>query len=304
MEDKKVVVKAFSRIGFGYGAFIATTLLLQFGFGVFVQVLSILNIHIPIGNWYVIFSSLANYVVGGGISYLIIRDMPVSRSTNSEKASAKMLFAGFLVCMSGLYIGNLIGLALMKAVSVMLGRPMVNPVAEILSSLSSWAIILVMVIMAPIFEEILFRKVLIDRVRVFGDKAAIVVSGFIFGLSHGNFYQFFYAFFIGIVLAYIYIRTGKLRYTILFHMTINFIGSILGLKVQEVLWLIPIYSIAMLIAVSAGIVIFIQNRKNLTFWPGIKEIWGKGSFQTLFLNFGMIFFFLIATVTFVLSEIR
>ena len=188
MEDKKVVVKAFSRIGFGYGAFIATTLLLQLGFGTFIAVLSIFKIHIPLGNWYVMFSSLANYVVGGGISYLIIRDMPVSRSVNSEKASVKMLFAGFLVCMSGLYIGNLIGLALMKAVSVMLGRPMVNPVAEILSSLSSWAIILVMVIMAPIFEEILFRKVLIDRVRVYGDKAAIVVSVFIFGLSHGNFY--------------------------------------------------------------------------------------------------------------------
>lgn len=304
MEDKKKVVKAFSRIGFGYGAFIATTLLLQLGFGVFIAVLSIFNIHIPIGNWYIVVSSLANYVVGGGISYLIIRSMPVTLSKNSEKVTAKTLFAGFLVCMSGLYIGNLMGLALMKVVSVLQGRPMVNPVTEILNGLSGWAILLVMVIMAPIFEEILFRKVLIDRVRVYGDKAAIIVSGFIFGLSHGNFYQFFYAFFIGIVLAYIYIHTGKLRYTILFHMAINFIGSILGLKVQEVMWLIPIYSIIMLMAVAAGIVIFFQNRKNLIFQPGQKEIWGRGSFKTLFLNFGMIFFFLLSTATFVLSEIR
>jgi membrane protease YdiL (CAAX protease family) len=304
VEDKKIVVKAFSRIGFGYGAFIATTLLLQLGFGTFIAVLSMFNIQIPLGSWYVIVSSLANYVVGGAISYLIIRDLPVSQRTRFEKASAKTLLAGFLVCISALYIGNLMGLALMKVVSVLQGRPMVNPVEEILNGLSGWAIFLVMVVMAPVFEEILFRKVLIDRVRVYGDKAAIVVSGFIFGLSHGNFYQFFYAFLIGIVLAYIYIRTGKLRYTILFHMTINFIGSILGLKIQEVQWLIPIYSIIMLMAVAAGIVIFFQNRKNLIFQPGMKETWGKGSFKTLFLNFGMIFFFLFSTVTFVLSEIR
>lgn len=304
MEDKKVVVRAFSRIGIGYGAFIATTLALQLCYGSIIGVLSMFQIKIPMGNWYVFFSSLANYVVGGTISYLIIRDMPMAQKTNIQKASGKMLISGFLVCISALYMGNLIGLALMKTISVLQGRPMANPVEEILSSLSGWAIFLVMVVMAPVFEEILFRKVLIDRIRLYGDKAAIIVSAFIFGLSHGNFYQFFYAFLIGIVLAYIYIRTGRLRYTILFHMTINFIGSIVGLKVQEVPWLIPLYGLIMLLAVAAGIVIFFQKRKNLIFQSGGHEIWGKGSFQILFLNFGMIFFFLISTVTFVLSQIR
>lgn len=303
MENKKMIVKAFSRIGIGYGAFIATTLLLQLGFGTVVGVLQIFGIKIPLGNWYVLFSSLANYVVGGAISYLIIRDMPVAQRANSERASGKMLLAGFLICISALYLGNLIGLALMKVISVLQGRPMINPVEEILNGLSGWAIFAVMVVMAPVFEEILFRKILIDRIRLYGDKAAILVSAFIFGLSHGNFYQFFYAFFIGIVFAYIYIRTGRLRYTILFHMAINFIGSIVGLKVQEVPWLIAFYSLIMLMAVAAGIVVFFQNRKNLIFQSGPYETWGKGSVRILFLNFGMIFFFLISTVTFVLSQI-
>lgn len=66
-----------------------------------------------------------------------------------------------------------------------------------------------MVVMAPICEEILFRKILIDRIRLYGDKAAILVSSVVFGLSHGNFYQFFYAFGIGLVLAIFIFRRGS-----------------------------------------------------------------------------------------------
>lgn len=302
-EDKIIIRKAFTRVGIGYGAFLVVTLLLQLGIGTLIAALSYIGITIPIGNCYVLFSSMANYVVGGIITYLIVRDMPVLERPIARKANMKLLAGGFFVCISGLYLGNIIGQALMRLVSALQGKPMINPVEQILNGLSGWAIFLTMVVMAPICEEILFRKVLIDRTRLYGDKAAIVVSGFIFGLCHGNFYQFFYAFFIGVVFAYIYIQTGKLRYTIVFHMIINFLGSIVGLKVQNVPWLLGVYGIFMLGAVIAGIVLFLQNRKNLVFQPGGYEVWGKGAFNVVFLNFGMVFFFLISAVTFVISEI-
>lgn len=303
VEDKRIIRKAFTRVGIGYGAFLVITLVLQLGIGALIAALSFIGFTIPIGNWYVLFTSMANYVVGGIVTYLIVRDMPVLNKPIAGKASGKLLVAGFLVCISGLYLGNIIGQALMSLVSALQGKPMINPVEQILNGLSGWAIFLTMVVMAPICEEILFRKVLIDRIRLYGDKAAIVVSGFIFGLCHGNFYQFFYAFLIGVVFAYIYIQTGKLRYTIVFHMIINFLGSIVGLKVQNVPWLLGAYGIFMLGAVIAGIVLFLQNRKNLVFHPGGYEVWGKGAFKVLFLNFGMVFFFLVSAVTFVISEI-
>ena len=46
----------------------------------------------------------------------------------------------------------------------------------------------------------MFRKLLIDRIVPFGQRVAVVVSGLAFGLFHGNFYQFFYAFSLGAVL--------------------------------------------------------------------------------------------------------
>ena len=43
--------------------------------------------------------------------------------------------------------------------------------------------------------------------------------------------QFVYAFTIGAVFAYVYSKTGKIHYTILMHMLINFLGSVVSLLI-------------------------------------------------------------------------
>lgn len=88
--------------------------------------------------------------------------------------------------------------------------------------------ILIVVILAPIIEEYICRKKIIDCVGVYGEKTAVIFSGLIFGLFHGNLYQFFYAFLLGMLFAYIYIRTGRLRYSIYMHMIVNFLGSVVA----------------------------------------------------------------------------
>ena len=290
-------------MGIGYGAFLLMTFVLQLQVGTIAAVLSWFGVEIAFGDWYMLGSSLATYVLGGVVTYFIVKDMPVSSRPIVKNAGAGMLAAAFLICMSALFFGNLMGQALMSMVSALQGKPMFNPIEEIMKGLSSWVIFVTMVVMAPVCEEILYRKILIDRIRLYGDKAAILVSGFIFALSHGNFYQFFYAFGIGLVLGYVYIQTGRLRYTIWFHMIINFLGSIAAIHVAEFPWLFAAYSIFMLGAVIAGTIIFLISRKKLQFDTGREEIWGKGAFRILFLNFGMILFFLASAVTFVITEI-
>jgi membrane protease YdiL (CAAX protease family) len=41
-----------------------------------------------------------------------------------------------------------------------------------------------------------------------------------------NFYQFFYALFVGVIISYVYTLTGKLRYCIALHALVNFVGTI------------------------------------------------------------------------------
>ena len=100
-----------------------------------------------------------------------------------------------------------------------------DPVESTVTRISLGAIFLFMVVLAPIFEEIFYRRVVIDRLRRYGDIPAIIISGLMFGLIHGNFSQFFYAAFLGMVFGAVYVYTGKLGYSVFLHMLINFMGS-------------------------------------------------------------------------------
>ena len=99
--------------------------------------------------------------------------------------------------------------------------------------------VVLVVILAPICEELLFRKFIIDRIVNYGEVPAMLISGLMFGLYHGNLAQFMYAAGIGIFFAFIYIRTGKIGYTIALHMFVNGFSTLLtlimfnGLSVSE-----------------------------------------------------------------------
>lgn len=96
----------------------------------------------------------------------------------------------------------------------------------LMSSVPRWLVILTVGILAPVFEELIFRKILIDHLIGQGEYVCILASGLLFGLFHGNFSQFFYAAGLGMILALIYIRTGKIGYTISIHMIINLATSV------------------------------------------------------------------------------
>ena len=78
------------------------------------------------------------------------------------------------------------------------------------------------VVMAPIFEEYLFRGVLLQRwSRKWNARRAIIVSSFIFGLLHTDILG---AFLFGVVLSLLYLKTQSLLVPILCHMLNNFIA--------------------------------------------------------------------------------
>ena len=82
------------------------------------------------------------------------------------------------------------------------------------------------VIGAPILEELTFRKVLLDGLHDWHEGYAAVLSALLFGLMHGNHMQFFLAFFIGLIFAMVYQRTGRVIYSMLLHAMINLTGTL------------------------------------------------------------------------------
>ncbi|MGL4742514.1 MAG: lysostaphin resistance A-like protein [Sarcina sp.] len=81
------------------------------------------------------------------------------------------------------------------------------------------------VIFGPIAEELIFRGVLLKKLKVLlGAKPAIFISAIAFGVFHWSFIQTSYTFFLGIGLALIYLYTDSLIGSIVLHMTANLIS--------------------------------------------------------------------------------
>ena len=186
-------------------------------------------------NWFsMVAGSLCMYAFAMPLSYLLFR------TCRAEPAESKPL--GFLsmlalisVCLALTLAGSIIGNIVNVIVSLLTGTPVTNPVEQMTANTPMWANLLFVVILAPILEELFFRKLMIDRLRRYGDLTAILVSGIVFGVIHGNFSQFFYAAMLGVVFGYVYCRTGRLWYTIFLHMFINFFGSVYALEMLKAL---------------------------------------------------------------------
>ena len=80
-----------------------------------------------------------------------------------------------------------------------------------------WSI-LMLVVLAPVMEEVLFRGILLESVRSKHSAGrAIVVSALMFGVIHLIPQQVVNAFVIGLILGYIYVRTESLWPVIVIH---------------------------------------------------------------------------------------
>ena len=121
------------------------------------------------------------------------------------------------------FVGSIINTLL----TLPFGGSNTSVILELLNSSSLLPRILVVGILAPIFEELIFRKVLIDRLSRYSTFLAIFVSGLFFGLYHGNFSQFFFATGIGLLFAFLYSKTGKIHLTIILHMIVNLFTSVI-----------------------------------------------------------------------------
>lgn len=116
-------------------------------------------------------------------------------------------------------------------------------------------------LVSPLAEEILFRGVIYNRMRRnFGPFVGIVASGIFFGIFHGNLVQGVYGTVMGILIAYMYERSGKFFTPFLFHAVANLsVYTTAHLQgIQKVLFT-PAGCVA-LFAVAAGSV-WLERRK-------------------------------------------
>ena len=89
-------------------------------------------------------------------------------------------------------------------------------------SLLGFVMSLLATAVTPAFvEEFAFRGVIMQSLRKFGDKFAVIVTAVIFAIVHGNFVQIPFAFVVGLALGYAVIRTGSIWAGVIIHFINN-----------------------------------------------------------------------------------
>lgn len=103
----------------------------------------------------------------------------------------------------------------------------INPLKEV-NDVNIILLIISSVITGPIVEELLFRNVLINKLRKFNNNyITILLSSLIFSLMHTGIINIIYTFILGLILSSIYIKKRKILDTILVHSFANLISIFL-----------------------------------------------------------------------------
>ncbi len=286
--------KDFSSIGFRMLISTALVLLLQYGaanlaLSLFPQLQNNTTILL-------IVTMAPLYLIAFPISFALMRN-PEASAIEKHSMKPSQLLIAFIISYGLMIAGNIMGLALTAGLGMIKGAPVQNTLAEVVTGNSLWFTAFFIVLCAPVFEEYLFRKLICDKVIKYGEGCAVVLSGLIFALFHMNFNQFIYAFFLGCFFAFLYVRTGTLKYTILLHMVINFCGSIPSAVILSMDQANPFFLIANLFNTLfvfgvgiAGIVLFFVNRRKMALRPGEIVIEKGRRFKTVMVNPGMLLY--------------
>ena len=89
--------------------------------------------------------------------------------------------------------------------------------------------VLMLVVAAPICEELLFRGIILDGLlKNYAPKRAIIWSAFFFGIAHLNPWQFIAALVLGGFMGWVYWRTGSLWATLIIHFIANGSSVLIG----------------------------------------------------------------------------
>ena len=319
--------KVFSRLGLGAFA----TMLISIGISVILAFIGMLAApdFFRTASGVLILSIVSMHLTAIPLGCFIMRKVP-RFIPETDKFGIASLLKCVPVCIFFAYAGNLIGTLLNELLYSILGLPYVDPVGSIVdSNLPLVVMVLTLVIIGPFMEELLFRKFLIERMRGYGERIAIICSALMFGLFHINLVQFTYASLLGLVFGYVYIRTSNIWYTFALHAFLNFYSGVLPTKLgsstivetflnrlddghyeaafqlleDPYVLAFVIYIVITLLLAIAGLVLLIINRRKLRFSQAPLQIpKGKG-FSSSWLNLGMQLFALSCVAYIIVSVV-
>lgn len=287
VDDKKV----FAKIGLATFICMIVVNVIQV---IYYSVINLINPSLLQQPWinYVAIA-ISFYLIGFPIFYVMVKKLPDGEKKESKSLSVGKIILLFFMSYAILYVVNFLTTLLMMLIGSIKGSEIINPIANVVGA-SNWIWSLIFAgILSPIVEEMLFRGIMLNKIRMYGDKVAIVTTAVLFGLFHANFSQFFYAVGLGVIFAYVTLKTGTIKYSIILHIAINIVGSVIMPAIVgdgSNIVLIGAAGFILIAITIIGIVLLITNRKNIHLSEGEIKLEKGRVTKTIYLNVGMILY--------------
>ncbi len=273
-----------------------------------------------LGNttWQLLISIIPQYLIAMPVLAFIIAFKMPHKAPEKRKVGFGWFLLFFMMSYSIIYVSNIVATIINSIISSMAGASISTyEVQSIIMDGNIYVVSFFTVICAPIIEELIFRKLIIDRCEYYGEAASALVSGLAFGIFHGNLSQAIYAFCLGYFFALIYNKTGKVYITIFIHMIVNFMGSFVAVNLMKLvdidkllamdsndinammayveenlggLMIFGLYGMLVMGIIVAGIILLIVNRRKLIPNKAKNRLPKGTTFKTVMGNPGMIIF--------------
>lgn len=280
------VKSVFSRVGLAVAVLGVVVNLVQM---IIITIFNVVNPAFESNGWFrYLLIAVSFYLIGFPICCLILKSIPDGPKREEENLTFGGFIKFFLISYFIMVLLNLFTTGFLWIVGNFKEADVVNPLESVLSNSSIWATIIFAGILSPIIEEVLFRGVMLNKLRTYGDKIAIITTALLFGLFHENFSQFFYAVGLGMIFAYVTLKTGTIKYSIGLHIMINMMGSVIGTQVLNSTIATMIFGIVVWVFVIAGLILFIKDFKKTSLLPGEVTIEKGHILSETWLNVGMI----------------
>ncbi len=110
----------------------------------------------------------------------------------------------------------------------MFGYSSSQEAVETTFSSASWLQVLAISFLAPVFEEFVFRGIILKKLERFGTGFAVFASALLFGLAHIDLPSVVFAFICGLVFGFLYTKTRNLWVPIVIHFLNNSLSLFMG----------------------------------------------------------------------------
>ena len=215
-----------------------------------------------------IFCLLVPFAIGGRYlgKRLKCEPYPLEKPYDT-KLSVSAVFLGFFVCLVANYISS-------EFVSFIesFGYTLSYNDFEVPSTVTGRIYYLITIAVVPaLCEEVAVRGAIMQPLRRYGDKFAIVISAVVFAILHGNMVQIPFALIAGIGLGYVACITGSLWPSIAVHCINNLYSCITSFMLEDIkdtatlnrVYLIVMISLYIISIIGSVIFVFIKGHRSL-----------------------------------------